>query len=167
MRCFELFGVVSACLKKRVLTKDGIFNLDLLGRFDGKTGPIFMGVCGKVVAWMWLDWEVEAFGMLLAHCQFPESSVSRVFVRMNRTWDVVRRALISVLDVLCPHKVSAVPEIGPFNDKDHKWLNDYCRWLDTQYFCTHAVRGHKYIHQVGLRVHRRDPWYSSQQNLLS
>lgn len=31
--------------------KDGIFNLDLLGLFNGQTGPIFMGVCGKVDAW--------------------------------------------------------------------------------------------------------------------
>ena len=33
------------------LSKDGIFDLELLGLFNGKTGPIFMGVCGKVAAW--------------------------------------------------------------------------------------------------------------------
>ncbi|CAK9032414.1 unnamed protein product [Durusdinium trenchii] len=35
--------------KQALLPPDGIFNLDLLGLFNGQTGPIFMGVCGKVV----------------------------------------------------------------------------------------------------------------------
>ena len=34
-----------------VFRKDGLFDLQLLGRFNGVTGPIFMGVCGKVEPW--------------------------------------------------------------------------------------------------------------------
>ncbi|CAE7475355.1 ANK3 [Symbiodinium sp. CCMP2456] len=39
-------------LRRKRTTKipvDGLFDLQLLGRFNGVTGPIFMGVCGKVV----------------------------------------------------------------------------------------------------------------------
>ncbi|CAL1129792.1 unnamed protein product [Cladocopium goreaui] len=35
--------------RKAIVPPDGIFDLELLGLFNGKTGPIFMGVCGKVV----------------------------------------------------------------------------------------------------------------------
>jgi len=35
--------------REAIVPPDGIFDLDLLGLFNGKTGPIFMGVCGKVV----------------------------------------------------------------------------------------------------------------------
>ncbi|CAE7336463.1 ANK3 [Symbiodinium natans] len=35
--------------KPAEIPKDGLFDLQLLGRFNGVTGPIFMGVCGKVV----------------------------------------------------------------------------------------------------------------------
>mmetsp|Transcript_17521 Transcript_17521/g.21568 ORF Transcript_17521/g.21568 Transcript_17521/m.21568 type:complete len:245 (+) Transcript_17521:26-760(+) len=50
-----LFVVLFYLLQKRkrsrkaIVPPDGIFDLELLGLFNGKTGPIFMAVCGKVV----------------------------------------------------------------------------------------------------------------------
>ena len=58
-----------------------MFNLDSLGLFDGKTGPIFMAVCGKVETWLRETWNLSLW-MPSRALQYSVQGVSGVFSRV-------------------------------------------------------------------------------------